>query len=266
MPSPPLNVERSSASDSPPSAPSSRITDGIGQLAGWSRAPSPSGRARGTLPGQAPAGDVGHAPRSAPPSRRRAGAAGSPGSRSASASAGPRPGCSPPSPARASSPGPRIRRDQVRIALAQVQAPHRRRSAAPARSRCVEPRGGEARSARRPALRGRPVHQPVALHDADAEAGQVELVGLHQPRVLGRLAADERAAGQPAAVGHRADDRRDALRARLGRRPRSRGRRAARRRRRPRRPRTSPRGRARSCRSGRAPSRWRSSSPRRPWS
>ena len=40
------------------------------------------------------------------------------------------------------------------------------------------------------------VEQPVALDDADAEAGQVELVGLHQARVLGRLAADERAAGQ----------------------------------------------------------------------
>ena len=39
-----------------------------------------------------------------------------------------------------------------------------------------------------------------ALHDADAEPGQVERIGRHQARVLGGLATDQRAAGQLASV------------------------------------------------------------------
>src|SRR5665811_1318215 len=54
IPSPPLNVDLSSASDRPPSAPMSRIIDGIGHAAGLTRAASPSGSTRGTLPGSPP--------------------------------------------------------------------------------------------------------------------------------------------------------------------------------------------------------------------
>ena len=45
IPSPPLNVARSSSSSSPPSAPNRRMTDGIGQRAGSSRAAEALGRA-----------------------------------------------------------------------------------------------------------------------------------------------------------------------------------------------------------------------------
>ena len=45
----------------------------------------------------------------------------------------------------------------------------------------------------------------VALGDADREADQVELAGLHGAGVLGHLAADQRAAGLPAALGHALD-------------------------------------------------------------
>ena len=54
IPSPPLNVARSSSSSRPPSAPSRRMTDGIRQRSGSRRAPSPSGSARGTFPGSPP--------------------------------------------------------------------------------------------------------------------------------------------------------------------------------------------------------------------
>ena len=48
----------------------------------------------------------------------------------------------------------------------------------------------------------RPVDEVGPFDDADAEARQVELIGLHQARVLGGLAADQRTAGiaQPAAT------------------------------------------------------------------
>ena len=52
IPSP--NVARTSSSPSPPSAPTSRMTDGIRQLSGSSRAPRSGGSARGTLPGSPP--------------------------------------------------------------------------------------------------------------------------------------------------------------------------------------------------------------------
>ena len=42
----------------------------------------------------------------------------------------------------------------------------------------------------------------AVLDDAHREAGQVELVGRHDPRMLGRLAADQRAARLPAALVH----------------------------------------------------------------
>ena len=49
------------------------------------------------------------------------------------------------------------------------------------------------------------------VDDAHAEAGQVVLVGLHRAGVLGHLAADQRAAGLPAALGDAGDDRGDQL-------------------------------------------------------
>ena len=51
-----------------------------------------------------------------------------------------------------------------------------------------------------------PVDQRLALHDADARPGEVERVLGHEPRVLGSLAADERAAGLSTADGHRPDE------------------------------------------------------------
>ena len=48
--------------------------------------------------------------------------------------------------------------------------------------------------------------EPVALDDADGEADEVELARLHGAGVLGHLAADERAAGLPAALGHAFDE------------------------------------------------------------
>ena len=48
--------------------------------------------------------------------------------------------------------------------------------------------------------------EAVALGDADREADEVELARLHGARVLGHLAADQRAAGLPAAVGDALDE------------------------------------------------------------
>ena len=56
------------------------------------------------------------------------------------------------------------------------------------------------------------VEQVRPLHDADAATGQVEFVDLHEPRMLGRLAADQGAADGRAGVGHRAHDGRHGLR------------------------------------------------------
>ena len=51
----------------------------------------------------------------------------------------------------------------------------------------------------------------AVLHCAHGEAGQVELVGRHDPRMLGRLAADQRAARLPAALVHPGHHGRDVL-------------------------------------------------------
>ena len=57
----------------------------------------------------------------------------------------------------------------------------------------------------------RAVDQRVALDDADARAGEVELVLAVDARQLGRLAADERAAGSAADLGRALDELRDLL-------------------------------------------------------
>src|SRR3990172_13192179 len=54
IPTPPLNVARSSGSPIPPSAPNSRMTDGIGHRSGCTRAPRTLGHPRGVLPGSPP--------------------------------------------------------------------------------------------------------------------------------------------------------------------------------------------------------------------
>src|SRR4029079_3172178 len=48
-------------------------------------------------------------------------------------------------------------------------------------------------------------HELAPLADADAEAGDVEVLRLHHPGVLGGLAAQEDAAGPPAALGDALD-------------------------------------------------------------
>ena len=90
IPMPPLKVARSSSSSRPPSAPSSRMTEGIRQREGSSRAPSVSGSARGTLPGSPPPVMWATPRRSWPGRSSRLERRGSPGRRSASASAAPR--------------------------------------------------------------------------------------------------------------------------------------------------------------------------------
>ena len=57
-----------------------------------------------------------------------------------------------------------------------------------------------------PARTAAAVDDARALDDADRGAGQVERVGVHQPRVLGRLAADEGAARLAAAGRDAADE------------------------------------------------------------
>ena len=51
-----------------------------------------------------------------------------------------------------------------------------------------------------------------AVDNADGEARKVVVVGRHGARVFGGLAADERAAGLHAALGHAGNERRDLLR------------------------------------------------------
>ena len=51
----------------------------------------------------------------------------------------------------------------------------------------------------------------VAFDHADGEADEIELAGFHRPGVLGHLAADERAAGLPAAVGDALDQLLDVI-------------------------------------------------------
>lgn len=53
--------------------------------------------------------------------------------------------------------------------------------------------------------------QPVGLDDAGARARHVEVVRPEQPRVLGGLAADQRAPGEDAALGDALDDGGDPL-------------------------------------------------------
>ena len=72
----------------------------------------------------------------------------------------------------------------------------------------MEPRRGEAHD-RVPGLRRGPVEEPAPLPHPDAEPSEVELVGLHEPGVLGRLAAGERRAGLAAALGDPRDQGRD---------------------------------------------------------
>ena len=48
-----------------------------------------------------------------------------------------------------------------------------------------------------------------SVHETDGEAGQIVVVGRHHAGVLGRLAADEGAAGLHAALGDAGDDGRD---------------------------------------------------------
>ena len=55
------------------------------------------------------------------------------------------------------------------------------------------------------------VDQLVALDDADAAAREVERLGLHEPRMLRRLPADEGAAGELAAARDGRDELGDAL-------------------------------------------------------
>ena len=72
-----------------------------------------------------------------------------------------------------------------------------------------------------------PVDEPRALHGADREAGQVDVALAVERGDLRRLAAEQRAAGPPAAVRDALDELGDAVRDRAGRSRRSRGRRAA---------------------------------------
>ncbi len=57
----------------------------------------------------------------------------------------------------------------------------------------------------------RPVDDVGPFDDADAAARQVEGIDLHQPRVLGGLATDQRTAGIAATGRHRADELGDPL-------------------------------------------------------
>ena len=67
------------------------------------------------------------------------------------------------------------------------------------------------RPARRPSRTRSGAEQPVGLDDTRAGAGDVVLVRAEQARVLGGLAADQRAAGEHAALGDALDDRGDPL-------------------------------------------------------
>ena len=269
IPSPPLKVARSSSSSSPPRAPNRRITDGIGQRAGSSRAASPAGQRPRHVARQSAAGDVGdpterpsvRLERVAQPEDRRRRTPGS-------GRGGPRRASPARAPARPPGAHPRPRRRASVGGAPGTARGGRGRTGRPGRGR-ARSRWRGARTTARPTIAspgpdGRAVDQPVALDDPDAEAGQVELVLVHEPRVLRRLAADERAAGL---AGSRPRSPRRARRHRSGRAarpPRSRGRTAAPPRCRRRRRRTSPRGRGRWCRSARAPRRSPSSSPPRP--
>ena len=118
IPIPPLNVDRSSTSSRPPSAPNRRMTDGIAQRVGSRRAARSAGSARGTLPGQAAAGDVGQSAEVvAGGVERRADRQDRPARRSGSGSAGPRraspsPSCGSPASASVAGASPSVRRSR----------------------------------------------------------------------------------------------------------------------------------------------------------
>ena len=255
----------------PPSAPSTRMTDGIGQVAGSRRAPSASGRARGTLPGRPPPvmwampADLVPGRLERRPDRQQVPRVDAGGRQQDVAQRGV-------SAWRGSTPSRLVRRGVaerpaeerlVRPRRAAARAP--RPAPAPASSRSRGGRDDASPTIASPGPGRRPVQQPRPLADADAEPRQVELVGLHQARVLRRLAADQRAARLAAAVGDPRDQRRHPLRVQppdrdvVEERQRL-GAGAGRRR-----PRTSRRGRSRSCPAGPSPPRSPSSSPRRPW-
>ena len=207
MPRPPLKVARSSASSRPPSAPIRRMTAGIrprptstrdGEAVGH-------GRAAGCPAGRRPV--MWAAPRRSWPAARSVGPhlEDGPGVDARGRQQhvgdrrhrlpGSRPGRRRPPAHRACDAGAPGRDPGGR-------SPTGSRGRAPASSRWRAARTRPGRPRRpRPGPRCRRGGRP--LHDADAEPGQVELVGLHQPGVLGRLAADERAADGRAGVGHR---------------------------------------------------------------
>ena len=218
IPRPPLNVARSSASSSPPSAPNRRMTDGIGQRAGSTRTPRSVGQGARHVAGQSAAGDVGEAVDVVPGRDQRArGRPGPPGvdprrrqqdvaeRRQRRAPARP-PGIAsrPASPSVRAEPRlVRLRRDRVplgeeradeRVAV-RVEARTTARPtidvAGPGRRAVDEPRRARRRRRRSP--------------------GEVERVGVHEARVLGRLAAHERAAGLAAAGRDAADELGDRL-------------------------------------------------------
>ena len=207
IPSPPLNVARSSASSRPPSAPNSRMTDGIVQRAGSSRAARPSGRARGTLPGRPPpvmwampwrsrAGRPDRGPRRqdrlrVDPGRRQEDLAerrhrlvrgGGDGSR--------------PSPRRratgAAAPGTARR----------GRGPTARAAPGPARTRSRAGRTTARPRIASPASHRRPVDDVGPLDDADAAARQVELVGPSGPgcSAVSPPTSAQPASRQPAAI------------------------------------------------------------------
>ena len=155
-----------------------------------STAPRPSGRHAGRLPTMPPAGDVGARRADAAPvgAARAQHGRGVDHRRAAAARR------------------PRVRVGPVPGRLVEVRA-RRARAArgAPACSRWTADPGEASPTSASPA-RTRAGPSWVPLHHADGEAGQVELVGRHDAGVLGRLAADQGAAGLPAALVHAGDD------------------------------------------------------------
>ena len=238
----------------------SRMTDGIGQRSGSSRAPKVRRQRPRHVAGQAAAGDVGEAAevRGRPRSSVARGARGPPGvdprrrqqhlaERRAARARAPRAiaarGRLAAERPRRAAPGTAASRSRSQLASSDADEreavgvePGRRQ----ADDRVAGPRRGA-------------VDQLVALDDADAEAGEVERRSA--PSGPGCSAVSPPTSAQPASrqpVGDAADELRRPAPGRAARPRRSRGRTAARRRCRRRRRRTSRRGRRRSCRSARA--------------
>ena len=235
-PMPQLNVARSSVLDMPAARATRSKSTGWGHAAGRTSTPRSSPTARGRLRAMPPPVTWASPPRRI--CRRRSSA-----TRSTTAGAYSRVGVSSSSSSgsRPSSMRRRIEREAVRVQARARQAD----DLSPARAASA-------------------VDQLVALHEADAEAGQVELVLGHQPGMLGGLAADQRRSRSPRTRRqcHSRVSPRDPDRA--GQRPGSPGSGPAARRGRRRRRRTSRPGPGRSCRAGPAGARCRSWCPRRP--